>query len=537
MAERLKRASFARIAVGMAALAFPLFAVGTAQAAIGGAPAESTTAAPDLVSATAIDGTDVDYCFDKQINNSGFAAADFSIKGYRSGRSVNSTGAALELIAGTNNQCVRATFSGAAIGDIGQYTVASITADAVETVGLVPNANADSTTLTVPSSLSPTHNGTTGFTVGPDLQSVTVDATSNTVTYVEDQQVGTTVAAGDFYLETPGALFCGGTGAVGGSNTVTVVFPAGCNVQVATEAGQIPGAVTAAADPGRPNAPETVVIPGKSATTSAPDLTAAALSTTNAGVMNFTFDKTVTPLVAADFKAVLSTGLVVSGTATTATPGPTAGTTTVQVTFPSLSTYNEYVVYGAVYPGAVADSSLLSNTNFYAGAPAGDNAGAFARGFTTGPDATSAVESKSTGLVSITLDQRAFSYNAADPIQLLDGVGGNIIATAPASAVGLPTLAAGPETITALFSPAQVATGTNLSIAAGALTSAPAPGPAQSSVVQILSTTSSATLLHRAVEARSHHMSKRAFKAHQAAVRKQEKRLLKNMERTLHHTI
>jgi len=546
MAERLKRASFARIAVGMAALAFPLFAVGTAQAAIGGAPAEVTSAAPDLVSATAIDSTDVDYCFDKTINNSGFAGAagDYTLTGYRSGRTVTATSAALEISFGTPNQCVRASFS-SSIGDIGQYTVARVAALSVETPQLNFNQLPDSTTLTVPASLSPTHNGTTGFTVGPDLQSVSTDATTNTVTYLFDQNVVTNGAGGgapfgpDFYLETPGALTCMGTAAAGSGDSVTVVFAPTCNVQVASKAGVIPGAVFAKADPTRPNAPETVTVPGQSAVSSAPDLTSAVLSTDGSGI-NFTFDKLVTPINPAAFEAVLSTTGVVEGTSFSVIASSSTSTT-IHVVFPNLSRYNEYVVYGAVTPGAVADSSLLSNINLFDGQPAGDNAGAFARGFTTGPDATSAIGNLTTGQVSINLDQRAFSYTPFD-IELVDNLGGLPIATAPTTAVSLPTQAAGPQTVTAQFSPAQLVAGKNLYIAAGALAGSASPtvgtgGDAQSSVDQILSITSTSTLLREAKLARKQHVSKREIKTHRAMVRKQEKRLLSKLSHTIHHKL
>ena len=54
MATRLRYAWFARIAVVAAAVALPLVAVGTAQAAIAGANPGTTTNAPDLVSATIV---------------------------------------------------------------------------------------------------------------------------------------------------------------------------------------------------------------------------------------------------------------------------------------------------------------------------------------------------------------------------------------------------------------------------------------------------------------------------------------------------
>src|SRR5947209_4098578 len=152
MAARLKRASIARLAVGMAALAFPLLATGTAQAAIAGANPESTTNRPDLVSANVLASGTVDYCFDKVLNNVGFAAANFTLRGYRAGQVVTAGPAApvLEQTVDTTGKCVRAFFSTAAIGDIGQYTVAGVAAGAVQTTAAVTNSLPDSTPLTVP---------------------------------------------------------------------------------------------------------------------------------------------------------------------------------------------------------------------------------------------------------------------------------------------------------------------------------------------------------------------------------------------------
>ena len=218
MADRLKRAPRARLLVALAVLAFPLLAVGTAQAAIAGAPPEQTSNRPDLVSATALNGNMVDFCFDKVLNNTGFdPALNFALGGYRAGRSVRATGAFLEQTFDHSGKCVRAIFvsgngGGTEIGDIGQYTVAQVNAGAVQTTATVTNPNVDSVTLTVPASLNPTHNGTAGFTAGPDLVSVFPDPTTNTITYSFDQNLlalGAPVA-GDFYFTRSGGTQCTG---------------------------------------------------------------------------------------------------------------------------------------------------------------------------------------------------------------------------------------------------------------------------------------------------------------------------------------
>ncbi|MFZ0388480.1 MAG: hypothetical protein WAL22_22655 [Solirubrobacteraceae bacterium] len=535
MAERLKRASFVRIAVGLAALALPLFAVGTAQAAIAGAPAESTINRPDLVSATALTNTSVDFCFDKAINNAAFAGGNFAIGGYRQARFVTATSAVLEQTFVTNNTCVRATFP-ATVGDIGQYTYGSVNTGAVSTVPGATNPLVDSTTLTVPAALNPTHNGTTGFTVAPDLVGVTTDATTNTVTYTEDQVVAT--AAGPFTLVRSGGSVCTSTGVTAnGDNTVTVAFNRlTCPVTDAQRATQAAGAVTAAADPGIPSPAETAIVPNTSGTTVAPDLVSATLEA-NGGAIDYTFDKSVAVSAAGatGFRAVLSTGTSVPSTSAQVIAS-TSTTTTIRATFAfaglvDLSQINEYVVIGGVTAGSVTETSAPFITNPADSRPAGDNAGAFARGFTTGPDAISAVVSKSTGVVTVTLDQRAFTANPA-AIFAVDNTG-NAFGSPAAGGVSLPTQAAGPQTIRIAFSTAQAGSLANLDLQTGALTTL----IGETNANQILSVTSTATLLHRAKLARAHKVSAHAVKAHAALVRKEERRMLNKLSRQLHHRV
>jgi hypothetical protein len=107
---------------------------------------------------------------------------------------------------------------------------------------------------------------------------------------------------------------------------------------------------------------------------------------------------------------------------------------------------------------------------------------------------------------------------------------GNAFAAPPPSGVSLPTGNAGPQTITIAFSTAQASQLANLQFTPGALTSP----IGETTVNQILSVTSTATLLHRAEYSRSHKVSKRAVKTHRALVRKQERRLLKKTLRQAH---
>lgn len=537
MAERLKRASLARFAVGMAALAFPLLAVGTAQAAIAGANPEVTTNRPDLVSATAITGTSVDFCFDKTLNNAGFTAGNFSLGGYSAARNINGTSVALEQTVDTTGKCVRVGFpasTATGVADIGQYTVGKVAANAVSTTALATNPLADSATLTVPASLNPTHNGTAGFTTGPDITGVLPDPTTNTITFTEDQAVRDTPAplAAGFTFTRSGGTTCTGTGVLVNGDTVTVAFGpvATCPVSDAVRAGQTAGAVTAADDPLGLGTPDQAIVPASASNpgtgvTSLPDLTSTILETGGQAV-DYTFDKQVSVVNPAGFLAVLSNSVTVPSTGASVLSS-TATSTTVRVVFPGLANYDEYLVRAAVTPAAVREVSppLLPNAND--SAPAGDNAGAFARGFTTGADVFGATINRTNGVVTIGLDQRAF-LAAGGSISLVDATG-NVVGTG--GAVTVPTQVAGPELITVQFSPGQTATATNVSVGPNALlTSAPVSA---FNVPQVLSGTVTSSLLHSAKLHKA--QSKKQVAARRAQIRRQEKALrAKFLRRHLH---
>ncbi|MGI8714932.1 MAG: hypothetical protein ACR2NR_17485 [Solirubrobacteraceae bacterium] len=543
MAERLKRASFARFAVGMAVLAFPLLAVGTAQAAIAGANPESTINRPDLVSATAITGTDVDFCFDKVLNNTGLVAGKFTLTGYRSGRTVTASSVLLEQTVDTTGECVRATFAGTganAVTDIGQYTIGKVALGAVQTTATVTNPLADSTTLIVPASLNPTHNGTAGFTTGPDITGVLPDPTTNTITFTEDQAISTTVVptATLFTFTRSGGSVCTGMGTpLVSGDSITVAFAprATCPVSDAVRAGQLTGAVTAADDPGPPAAPgppDQAIVPASASNpgtgvTSLPDLTSTILETGGQAV-DYTFDKQVSVVTPTGFTAVLSNSATVPSSGASVLSS-TATSTTIRVVFTGLANFDEYLVRGAVSPGAVTEVSPPNNPNANDSAPAGDNAGAFARGFTTAPDVFGATISRTNGVVTLGLDQRAFTLGAGT-INLLDSTG-NIVATSSVGAVTLPTQVAGPELITVQFSPGQAATATNVSVGAGALVTS-APVSAQN-VAQILSGTVTSSLLHSAKLHKA--QSKKQIAARKAQIRRQEKALRAKFFRHLKH--
>jgi len=492
MAHRLKRAWISRTAVAAAVVASSFVVVGVAQAAIAGAPPETTTSRPALTSATVLSGTAVDFCFNQSVASSTLTGGNFLVGGYRAERAVPATSAALEQGSSANTpafNCVRATFP-ATVGDIDQYTVGTVLGSAVTSPNGNSNTFGDSSALTG----SDTHNGTTGLTIAPDLSGVLVDTTSNTIQYTEDQAVGNVITGADFSFTDGGGNTCTALPAAASAsgNVVTVSFagntcgpvPVGAPVGTlgafepvsnAVRASQKQGAILAAADPTISNTDDTVAVPNapNGGQTARPDLISAVLEP-NGGAIDFTFDSNVTvplpPLATGvlgvgGFRADLSTGDEIPGQSATLIAVSTTSTT-IRVTFPNLTSYDEYVVKGSVMPGAVLGAGVAPATvglNTPGSAPAGDNAGAFARGFTTGADAFSAVLNRTTGVASILLDQRAFASRNPGNIMLLDS-NGNPIIGATGAGVSLPTQGAGPQIVTVQFAPSQIATAANIAI-------------------------------------------------------------------------
>jgi hypothetical protein len=461
----------------------------------------------------------VEYCFDKPlVTGTTLTAGNFTLTGYRSNNTITSVAiVGFPKVDQTNNQCVIAVFPTAALSDVDltQFTVAGVAAGAVSAqTSLAPN-DADNTTLTT----STTHNGTTGLTVGPDLTGVVTDVNSNTITYVEDQNVAPgSIVPADFYFSDAAGHTCTGTGLVGtglvaNNNSVTVTFSAaaGCGpVTDAVRAGQTIGAVTAAADTGAKNTDDNVIVPGQTGLTAGPNLLTTTTLEANGSAIDYTFDQPVTVVNPANFRATLSNGSEIAGTSATIS----GNTVRVSFTFGgiSLSEIDEYVVKADVLAGAVTGVNPPNPPNVPATVPVGGNAGAFARGFTTGQDAFGA-SFASNGVVTVDMDQRGIAANAGGFI-LLD-TNGNPIPGA-ATSVTFPTQAAGPQVVPAQFTPAQVAVAKGieilgqpnspgpfpvstetLAISVPALGGAPAFGAAAFNVQQILSPTVTASKLSR----------------------------------------
>jgi len=445
----------------------------------------------------------VEFCFDKTLNNQsvngggGFIASDFLLGGYRSENVSRAdlaqleTNAALQPKNGPPNSCVRAYFNNA--GDIHKYSIGTVLAGAVITNGGTNSSDdannfADSTLY----ANSDTHNGTSGFSAGPDLTALIVDSTSNTVTYIEDQDVFNNGSnpndpanplASRFYFVDAAGNVCIGRAVVGVSGTNVTVSYGGSGIPAtqcsnggtegvnnAVRAGEFQDAAVSANDTITGNFDDSAVVPGKgTGVTSRPDLTGVTIEA-NQQAMDFTFDKTVSVNNASNFRADLSTGDEVAGN-NASVINTTNTSTTVRVTFPNFSTYDEYVVAGSVAVAAVVEpsgggSGVIANTpGSQQLPPPWGNAGAFARGFTTGPDAMGGQLNTTTGVLSLTLDQRAFDDQFTSPnnIRLLSDTG-DTTGIAGSGSITFPTQPAGQQTITVQFSPGQAVTAHNIEI-------------------------------------------------------------------------
>ncbi len=477
MPERLKRATLARLVVGMAVLAFPLLATGAAQAAIAGASPAVTSSRPDLRSATILSSTSVEVCTDKTLN--GVGAGSFELGGYRAGNTQANTVAATDP---TNTNCAIATWP-ATIGDINQYSfVEAIAGTYFANAGTVPN-QADSVALTG----STAHSGTTAVTTGPNLVGILApDGThqlSNSLTFVFDKAANVLSTTG-FFFETSGGNICEGTGPVlagQDSTTVTVTMSTtasfggatcgGAKVVQAVRGGTEFGFVNGVQDAASFSPNQSSVLPNCTSpcATSRPDVVSAVLGSDNDSIV-FTFDHpvVVNGTGAGQFLAELSNGF--NPVASTGAVG--TGTNTVTANFGgALSARAEYAVDGWAQYGSVeaADNVTPSGFNLPGSAPIGDNAGAFSSGFTTGPDVFGVSMNKTTGAVVVNVDQRLKAV-ATGAISVI-GLDGNVIATATPSTNFNSSAGPGPATLTLNYPPSQLTNATMLQFNTGALAS------------------------------------------------------------------
>jgi len=212
-------------------------------------------------------------------------------------------------------------------------------------------------------------------------------------------------------------------------------------------------------------------MPNSGGQTNGPDLETATLNADGTSV-TYNFDSAVSSstVAASDFSVALSNGGYQDGSTS---PAPTVSNngTSVTVSFTDLSNYDEYATQAGVVPGAVTGAST-GNDNTVGSAQIGGNPGAFARGFTTGPDAYAASFNSTSNTASLTFDQRvaglgtsgtsttvndfpAGSSGYEDQVLLLNAAG-NVVG-APTSVVIPAYPTPGPETVTMDIDPATMA--------------------------------------------------------------------------------
>jgi hypothetical protein len=317
MPHRLKRASIARLIVGMAVLAFPLLATGVAQASIAGAAPASTvsTGPPDVVSATVLDSDQVNVCFDKTIALNASSFHGFALDGYRSANSLQST---IANVNSTNTNCAIVLFPSATVGQIDKFTVVMIAEGAVQSNSTgARSAVADSVALTPASgSTDLSHDGTRGVTTGPNLVSIAAPSAvqsppvGNQLTYTFDRNV-TDVVAGDFFMVQPNGDVCRGFSDSVSGATVSVNFfgnltvlgsfclepptPLGLDsVTGAFQGGVFIDGVTSAQDVDSFNFAESTYVTGMTSTVSQrPVLINATLNPANLDQVTYTYDRPI----------------------------------------------------------------------------------------------------------------------------------------------------------------------------------------------------------------------------------------------------
>jgi hypothetical protein len=219
-----------------AALAVPLFAVGSAQAALTGASPSVTSARPDLRSATVTGVGTINLCFDRAVAQTSplFSSqyySDVAAVGYgTSGNDEENNGSQVYQYLypegvqyePSSPQCIQLSFDtdGGAL-DLNQYTAVEI-APAVldQATSGDPNLE-DSVTL----SSSSSHAGTRGLTTGPDLIGSVPNSpaasndssgtgTTFNITYTFDQAIDpNTVNGTGFWFEDAAGSFCYSTSA------------------------------------------------------------------------------------------------------------------------------------------------------------------------------------------------------------------------------------------------------------------------------------------------------------------------------------
>lgn len=426
----------------------------------------------------------------------------------------------------------------------------------------------------------------TGVTT-PDLSTNTITYVFNKA--VASNTAIPTPDGRQFFYENGGGQVCNGanttapvvTNSATGF-TVKVTFPAACidqnghqvTVSDAIRAGVFQGFLHALAlsDQGTPMPLETTIVPNQTGQTSLPDLTGTKMLT-DFNTVSYTFNQPIQATPDApnpsDFTVFNSDGswLVgcsanIGGTntvnvlfantdgtpcaANTSIPGetidPQSRTLKHQAEYAVLASVDGIAVTGSspnavneapsCLPNTVCENNSLATTTYTnspGSEPVGDNAGAFARGFTTGPDAYATTINQLNGVVTVTFDQRVDFDTDFDPdnvcLYRADGTLGGCDPLVNETTFPGP----GPQTVNLQFLPASATNATALqlegisNVTGGWAFSTGLASQTQVldavNVNQALSPIGTAAVIHSAKVAKHHskkHHSKKHHKTHRS---------------------
>ena len=433
--------SVARIAVGLVALGVPLLGASAAQAAIGTAN-QVTTNLPDQRTSTILPlFNEVEICFDQPIDLADPDPGDVLVGGYLG---IPLAGGGPPVI--TSSNCIKSQFAGTT--NLEATTFAQVAAGTVKNLTSAPTNLTDSTPLIG----STTQNGTRGNSIHPDLISVILNEGQNQIAYLHDEEINTTTSPACGLGANPNFAFYDSQGAVhtdgtvlscsntSGLGAVLVDFPdATSPVTTARRAYTNPGQLIAASPSGAFFGPNThrlsVVVPGTNGSSNDPDMLSAELQTPNGSgnQMLFTYDENLANDVDSAFNIELANGVRLTSTTAQIING-----NQVLASFGGgAELVSEYWVAGFARFNAVegSDDNAPAPPN---GLPSGGNAGAFALGYTTGPDPLNASANDGNGQVTILMDQRMISAPVNAQLIDDDGLTGVFGTATSIGALGVP---------------------------------------------------------------------------------------------------
>jgi hypothetical protein len=526
MSVSSKRLRALPLAVAVA-VAVPLVAPLAANAAMGGANALTTSLRPDLRSATVQstnttdDTTTVRVCFSKAIASLPQTAL-FHMGTYADTFGAGTQVTATQATRSTSN-CADAVFPNSDATSFTYVQVDGSDGTAPDGGGSAVSSSGfgnirDATALIG----SKTNNGTRGFGAGPDLVGITVNNAASTIDYTYDQRVGAvSPAAAAFVANLPtGVEVPSNAGAAERALstdglTVRVNFPPGSVTNVVRAYSQIGAVVAKAGGAGslighlRSSAR-----PGNGGFTDRPDLIAVNLAA-DGSYVDYQYDQVLT--------AVGATGnyfLGLSGLITAFNPGGVPAIVggagignTVRVTCgPCTAFTHEAQVSGGALVGAATGAGGASTAG---GLPVGGNAGAFATGFTSAPEALTVSFDNATSVVSVLFDQR-WATDTAAQFKLIDDQGSQIGAAA-INVTGGGAPAAGKTTAQITFPAGAVSGARSLLIQAGGVVTG--AGFLGQNIQQVISPTAPA-----AKTARKFRKAKTITRKQRAAIRRSLKR-------------